>query len=176
MLAQKKLGGYVVVKEPLSAGQFYSDERGASRTRAFMTSERRRRKPQSGLPELCSQTASSSSGNTSKNSRSEQQKPRSFCERGFYQFFPRCFTFFCSVVSPFRRSGCRATFKGCTQLPLGAKLRTDSLSFEDVFETFPSWNCSTSSFRYPCLVTTYSLSPNLPWSATSASFGHSRLP
>jgi hypothetical protein len=26
-------------------------------------------------------------------------------------------------------------------------------------------NYSTSSFRYPCLVTTYSLSPSLPWAA-----------
>ena len=37
-------------------------------------------------------------------------------------------------------------------------------------------NESTSSFRYPCLVTTYSLSLSLPWTIIKMSFGHSQLP
>ncbi len=81
---------------------------------------------------------------------------------------------FCSVHSH-GLSHASCVLKSGTQLLLDAQLRHPN-RLGSPQSDYPVWNDSTSSFRYPCLVTTYSLSLSLPWYIARMSFGHSQLP
>ena len=87
------------------------------------------------------------------------------------------FTLFCSVHSC-RLSDMSCVLKSSTQSLLSTRSRCSNRrqSISPKRTDLSILNESTSSFRYPCLVTTYSLSLSLPWYIARMCFGHSQLP
>gem|GEM_PF-5912316 len=90
-----------------------------------------------------------------------------------------CFVLVSSTHEPSRPCGFDIAVKGRTECNIGLALSSkylailiaDSILCSIEAQNAFHLNYSTSSFRYPCLVTTYSLSPSLPWVALQRTSG-----